>query len=64
MSEREFGSAQECFYALTEYTRKDGALYYALNYAKEDSRRFWLSLGFVDKGMDEYGTPLMIKKDS
>ena len=34
------------------------------NRAKEDSRRFWLSLGFVDKGMDEYDTPLMIKKDS
>ena len=44
--------------------RPYGALYYVLNYAKEDSRRFWLSLGFVDKGMDEYGTPLMIKKDS
>lgn len=40
----------------------DGALYYALNYAKEDSHRFWLSNGFVDNGEDEYGSKLMIKK--
>ena len=58
------GTGHECFHALSEYTRRDGALYYALNYAKEDSRRFWLSLGFVDNGMDECGTSLMIKKDS
>ncbi len=55
------GTGRDCFYALSEYTKKDGALYYALNYAKEDSRRFWLSLGFVDNGFDEYGSPLMKK---
>lgn len=57
------GIGHDCFKALLGYTRDDGAKYYALNYAKEDSRRFWLSLGFMDNGVDEYGSPLM-KKDS
>ena len=57
------GMGHECFRALYEYTKKDGAVYYALNYAKPASRRFWLSLGFVDGGTDPYGSPLMIKKD-
>ncbi len=56
------GTGHECFQALYEYTQSDGAVYYALNYAKEDSRRFWLSLGFTDNGTDEYGSPLMIKR--
>lgn len=57
------GTGHECFMALLECTKNDGAKYYALNYAKEDSRRFWLSLGFIDNGVDEYGSPLM-KKES
>lgn len=56
------GTGHACFDTLTAYTRTDGALYYALNYAKEDSRRFWLSQGFADAGQDEYGSPLMVKK--
>ena len=56
------GTGHACFQALREYTQKDGALYYALNYAKEASRRFWQSIGFVDNGIDEYGSPLMIMK--
>ena len=56
------GTGHECAQLFFEYTKNDGALYYALNYAKEDSRRFWLSLGFVDNGIDEYGSPLMIKR--
>lgn len=57
------GTGHECFQTLLEYTKRDGALYYALNYAREDSRRFWLSLGFTGNGVDEYGSPLMIRKD-
>ena len=56
------GTGHACFDTLTAYTKIDGALYYALNYAKEDSHRFWLSNGFVDNGEDEYGSKLMIKK--
>ena len=56
------GTGHKCFQSLREYTKKDGALYYTLNYAKEDSRRFWQSIGFVDNGIDEYGSPLMIMK--
>ena len=56
------GTGHECAQVLFEYTKNDGALYYALNYAKEDSRRFWQSLGFVDNGSDEYGSPLIIKR--
>lgn len=55
------GTGHECFSALYRYTQSDGALYYYLNYAKEESRRFWNSLGFKDNGMDEYGSPLMLK---
>lgn len=58
------GTGHECAQIFFEYTKNDGALYYALNYAKEDSRRFWLSLGFADNGTDEYGSPLMIKRDT
>ena len=56
------GTGRACFEALASYTKCDGAVYYALNYAKEESRRFWLSNGFVDNGVDEYGTKLMIKR--
>ena len=56
------GTGHECAQRFFEYTKNDGALYYALNYAKEDSLRFWESLGFIDNGTDEYGSPLMIKK--
>lgn len=56
------GTGRACFAVLAAYTRADGAAYYALNYAKEDSRRFWLSNGFVDGGADEYGSPLMAKR--
>ena len=56
------GTVHDCARAFFEYTRNDGAIYYALNYAKEDSRRFWVSIGFIDNGTDEYGSPLMIKR--
>ncbi|MBR4395916.1 MAG: GNAT family N-acetyltransferase [Eubacteriaceae bacterium] len=56
------GTGHKCAQVFFEYTKDDGASYYALNYAKEDSRRFWQSLGFVDNGSDEYGSPLMIKR--
>ena len=55
------GTGRRCFDALASHTRADGALYYALNYCKEASHRFWLSNGFVDSGVDEYGSKLMIK---
>lgn len=57
------GTGHKCFQTLMEYTKNDGAIYYALNYAKEDSHRFWASLGFSDNGIDEYGSPLMIKRN-
>ena len=56
------GTGHDCFRALEEYTKKDGAKYYALNYAKEDSYSFWQSIGFFDDGVDEYGAPLMKKR--
>ena len=33
-----------------------------INSLKEDSIRFWKSLGFVENGIDEYGEKLFIKK--
>ena len=56
------GTGHDCFHALLEHTKNDGALYYVINYTKEDSHRFWLSLGFADNGTDEYGGRLMIKE--
>lgn len=57
------GNGHLCFEALEEYTEADGAKYYEINSAKEDSVRFWKSLGFVENGADEYGEPLFIKKN-
>ena len=51
-----------CFEALEAYTKRDGAMYYELNSTKEDSVRFWRSLGFTDNGIDEYGMPLLVRR--
>lgn len=56
------GAGHECFAALEAYTRADGAMYYEINSTKENSIRFWKSLGFTENGRDEYGMPLFIKK--
>ena len=56
------GTGCRCFNALEEYTKKDGALYYEINCTKVDARRFWISNGFIDNGVDEYDMPLMIKR--
>ncbi len=55
-------AGHQCFHALEEYTWKDGAAYYALNSQKEDSVRFWKSLGFAEAGTDEYGMPVFVKR--
>ena len=54
------GTGHRCFEALREYTRSDGAKYYEINSVKEDSVRFWKSIGFSENGEDEYGMPLYI----
>ena len=56
------GTGHRCFEALEQYTKADGAKYYELNSTKEDSIRFWKSLGFVENGYDEYDMLLMIKR--
>ena len=56
------GTGHRCFEALERYTKADGAKYYELNSEKEDSIRFWKSLGFVENGKDEYDMLLLIKK--
>ena len=56
------GIGHKCFYALESYTRADGAKYYEINTQKEDSIRFWKSLGFEENGKDEYEMPLFIKR--
>ena len=42
------GTGHRCFSALEDYTAADGAKYYELNSQKEDSVRFWRSLGFAE----------------
>ena len=55
-------TGHKCFEALEAYTRADGARYYEINSQKEDSIRFWKSLGFVENGKDEYDMPVFIKR--
>lgn len=56
------GTGHQCFQALEKHTKMDGATYYVLNSQKEDSIRFWKSMGFVEHGKDEYDMLLLIKK--
>ena len=56
------GAGHACFAALEDYTRKDAAKYYELNCTKENSHRFWASLGFEDNGVDEDDMPVMIRR--
>ena len=56
------GTGHRCFAALEQYTKVDGAKYYELNSMKEDSIRFWKSIGFVENGKDEYDMLLFIKR--
>ena len=56
------GTGHRCFEALEKYTRLDGAAYYELNSTKQDSVRFWKSLGFTENGRDEYDMPLYIRR--
>ncbi len=55
------GTGHICFTALEQYTKNDGAKYYELNSSKENSIRFWKSIGFIENGKDEYDMPLLIK---
>ena len=57
------GTGHRCFEALEQYTKANGARFYELNSEKEDSVRFWKSLGFTENGRDEYDMPLFIRKD-
>lgn len=56
------GTGHRCFEALEQYTKADGAKYYELNSMKEDSIRFWKSIGFVENGKDEYDMLLLVKR--
>lgn len=56
------GTGHRCFEALEAYTKADGAVYYEINSEKEDSVRFWKSLGFVENGTDEYDMPLFVMR--
>ena len=56
------GTGHRCFEALEQYTKVDGAKYYELNSMKEDSIRFWKSIGFVENGKDEYDMLLLVKR--
>lgn len=56
------GTGHRCFEELEQYTKNDGAKYYELNSTKEDSIRFWKSLGFVENGKDEYNMLLLVKR--
>lgn len=54
------GTGRSCFEALKAHAKADGAAYFELNATKEDSIRFWKSLGFSESGADEYGMPLFV----
>ena len=56
------GTGHLCFEALEEYTKLKGARYYELNSTKDNSIRFWKSLGFHENGKDEWDMPLFINR--
>ena len=56
------GTGHSCFRVFEEYTKAAGAVYYEINSEKEDSVRFWKSLGFTENGTDEYDMPVFIKR--
>ena len=56
------GTGHRCFEALERYAKADGAAFFELNSEKEDSVRFWKSLGFAENGRDEYDMPLFIRR--
>lgn len=56
------GTGHRCFNAFEQYTKEDGAIYYEINSEKEDSVRFWKSVGFTENGKDEWDMPLLIKQ--
>ncbi len=56
------GTGHRCFEVLENHTKADGAAYYEINCEKEDAHRFWMSLGFVDNGVDEYEMPVMVRR--
>lgn len=56
------GTGHACFDTLKNYAAENDATFYALNYSKERSHKFWLSCGFADDGVDEYDMPVMIKR--
>lgn len=56
------GAGHQCFAALEQYTKADGAVYYELNSEKAASVRFWKSLGFTENGTDEWDMPLFVKR--
>lgn len=58
---RNNGLGHKCFNALEKYTKKDGATYYEINCEKENSIKFWKSLGFIENGHDEWNVKLFIK---
>lgn len=57
------GMGHRCFGALEAYTRQQGATYYVINSEGERRVSFWKSLGFVEKGYDEWGVALWEKRD-
>ncbi|MCR5173005.1 MAG: GNAT family N-acetyltransferase [Oscillospiraceae bacterium] len=59
---RRNGTGHRCFETLEKYAYADGAGYFEINSEKEDSVRFWKSLGFRDNGRDEYDMPLLVKR--
>ena len=56
------GTGHRCFEALERAAEADGARCFELNSEKEDSVRFWKSLGFEENGRDEYDMPLYIRR--
>lgn len=60
---RQNNAGHECFRVLEKYTKDDGAKYYEINSEKENSIRFWKSLGFEENGVDEYGDKLFIRRN-
>lgn len=59
---RKVGLGQRCLDLLLAVTKSNGALFYRLNSERAASIHFWERNGFMDIGVDEFGSKLFERK--
>lgn len=55
------GTGRACARAFFDWAKENGAAYIELNAHTEQRQRFWLSVGFVPNGRDDWGDPMFLR---